>query len=392
MNPSNPLVAEKRNTSCPLVFLINVDWYFLLHWRERALSARDNGWDVWVITCITDAKFRVEMESLGFNVVDVPISRHSINPLVELKVFRAVARALQSVNPAILHSVTIKPICYSLLINKVSRFPVVLSFPGLGILRSESKVSRCVWWFLRTLLGKKYVNTSVSATFENHDDRSFTQDKGLLFSHSEVVPGAGVNLQRYPLLDQKKEGVEVRVLFASRLLRSKGIAKLVNAVGQLVEEGYPIRLVVAGIADYSHSDGLQESELKIIRSKFYVDWLGQVDDMLPVFEDCDVVCLPTSYGEGIPRVLIEGAACGRPLVATDVPGCRDIINQGKNGFIVPVEDQHSLVDALKILVVDSKLRNDFGIAGRAYVESNFSDQVVVSQVLSLYQRIIMKSI
>ncbi|AMX02664.1 glycosyltransferase family 4 protein [Microbulbifer thermotolerans] len=377
----------KERVKRTLVFLINVDWYFLLHWKERAIAAKFDGWDVCIVTRVTEKKFRDEIVSLGFKLLDVPIVRHSFNPLFELKSLVSIARALSSIDVALIHAITIKPICYSLLISKVLKKPIVASFPGLGKLRSDVFISRSVWLFLKVLLkttsGKK--KKRALATFENGDDYALTKKKGLLFSSVEVLPGAGVNLNEYPLLCQPEKGETVRILFAARLLKSKGIKLLEDAVARLVREGYKLELVIAGIPDESHIDRLDKEDIQALRNREFIRWLGRVEDMIPTFSQCDIVCLPTSYGEGIPRILIEGAACGRPLVATDVPGCREIVRHRLNGLLIQPGDVDSLVIALKTLVTNKDLRYQFGLAGRKLVENHFSSEKVISQTLRLYK-------
>ena len=377
-----------RKSRPTLVFFINVDWYFLLHWMDRAIAARKAGWEVCVVTCVTDSEIESKIMSTGIDLINIPISRNSMSLLVELRSAIAAFRVLRAIDVTVLHSITIKPNLYSFVLSRLLKIPTVMSFPGLGALRNSSILSRVVWGILRRLSNFARERNVLVATFENYDDCRFSREKGVYFYRRVVIPGAGVDLRKFPFLRSENRVGPIRVLFGARLLKSKGLLLLVKAIENLIEDGFSLELLVAGIVDESHRDSLTSQEIKFVKDRPFVEWLGKVEDMPPVFDLSDIVCLPTIYGEGVPRILIEGAACGKPLIATDVPGCRDIVEHEKNGILCIANDVDSLMASLERLISSASLRCEFGLNGRILVEHKFSNSQVLTKTLNLYQSLI----
>lgn len=382
--------ATKRKKFMRLAFLINVDWYFLLHWKDRALAAKKNGYDIYVFTNITSARTRAEIEQLGFSIVNIPISRQNVNPFSEfVSAFRVVSELrIHSID--VVHAITIKPVIYASLLRYLKPYPTIMSFPGLGALVSAQGVMKNLFWLAAKLcLAASASDRNVFAIFENRDDINSLRSKGIRFKNSQVILGAGVDVQYFrPIGNSTGRGL--RVLFAARLLRNKGLFDLIRATEALRQAGYEIELHVAGIADREHSDAIAEEDIDDLSQHPGIVWHGQVDNIPELMNNVDAICLPTTYGEGVPRVLIEGAACGKPLVATDVPGCREIVVDDYNGFLVSPGFHMDLVAALKRLADSPELQGIFGRKGRDLVEKSFSNEFVIDRTMQVYSDVFLR--
>ncbi|WP_226704443.1 glycosyltransferase family 4 protein [Microbulbifer elongatus] len=367
-----------------LVFLINVDWYFLLHWCDRALAARDSGFEVWVLTKITKAEHKSKIESFGFSVVDLPISRHSVNPFREVFALYCALKAVIKIDPLILHAVTIKPIFYSSFICRQKKLRLICSFPGLGSLpKYDSILGRTFWFAVRAICARGLSSNNVKVIFENERDLELLCSAGFKFFSVDVVKGAGVDTSLFRPVGLP-ELKTIKVLFAARLLRNKGLSELVTAVKALNERKQCFELHVAGILDEVHPEGLTESEVESLCDKPFVVWHGHISDMSSIIGRCHIVCLPTTYGEGIPRILIEGAACGRALVATDIPGCRDVVFDDFNGVLIQPNCALELERALLLFAEQPHLFESYGANGRSLVEAEMSNSIIIKKTLEIY--------
>ena len=222
--------------------------------------------------------------------------------------------------------------------------------------------------------------------FENNDDRLMLTAVGAVpREHSMVIPGVGVDTSIYHPAAQVPG--PVCVLLASRMLREKGVEYFVEAARRLKSRGAQARFVLIGVPDSFNPGSISEAQLRAWSDEGVVEWQGFRRDMPRALQEAHIVCLPTYYREGVPRILLEAAACGRAVVATDMPGCRDIVHDGVNGLIVPPHDVEKLVDALERLILDHDLRTRLGAAGRALVEQKFALPKVLDQFWQLYSEL-----
>lgn len=372
-----------------LLLIINVDWYFALHWLERAEAAALQGWDVHVAAEITDAQVVERIRKLGIRFYRLPLSRKSINPLREAKALFAINRLIKKIEPDCLHLVTMKAVLYGGFWGRLKDLPAVFSLPGLGGGFNEGGFIQRFW---RVIFagGYRWVFAMHRARVlvENKDDLSLLVSSRIA-SESKVqwIPGAGINLDQYRLVPEPATA-KVRVLFAARLYRNKGLEELIAAVETLVSDGVPVELWVAGIFDPDTRGAYTQAEIAQLLDRHFVRWLGRVEDMAGLMRDVHIVCQPSRVREGLPRVLIEGAASGRPLLATDVPGCREIAIDQLTGLLVSPSDSLALAAALRRLVHDSELRRSLGVAARTLVEENFCGERVITQTLNTYQQVL----
>ncbi|ODB36817.1 hypothetical protein BB427_02035 [Pseudoalteromonas sp. BMB] len=374
-----------------LLYIINADWYFDLHWLERAVFFKEIGYKVHIVMPVNEPEIFNRLENLGFAVTALPIERTSMSILNELKVLKRLYQVIDAVKPDIIHSVTIKPNLYSTIICCIKKIPLVSTYPGLGTLgvSKDSKyvLSRKVIFSLLRIFSKKQRNI---ALFENEEDlQLFNKMKVIPQSRLIRVYGAGINLDSFSFSDIASDRTgTLNLLFASRLLKNKGLSLLFESVKQLNQQGIKVRLKVAGIFDFDSPFAYTQQEIEEMASFDFVDWLGKRSDIKNLITDSDAVCLPTTYGEGVPRILIEACAVGRPVITTPLGGCKDICIDNYNGLLVEPNSVESLTLSLKKLAVDSSLKAEFGKNGRKLVEEKFSNQSVFEQHCDTYKMLL----
>jgi glycosyltransferase involved in cell wall biosynthesis len=369
-----------------LLFLVTEDWYFVSHRLQLARAARDAGAEVAVMAHLTD--FQPLLVKEGFKVIPWRLSRRSLNPFRELNTFLQVIQAYRRERPDLIHHVALKPIIYGgCAARLLGQTPSVNAIAGMGhVFMSRSWQMRLLRSGLLVLLRVALGNENARAVFQNEDDRSLMLRKGVVKLHTTaIIRGAGVNVTQF-CPSPEPSGPPV-VLLASRMLWAKGIGVFVEAARKLRESNVTARLVLVGKPDPENPDSIAEKQLCAWAESGLVEWWGHQDDMAKIMAQANVVCLP-SYGEGVPRVLIEAAACGRAMVATDAPGCRDIVRNGQNGFLVPLRDPEALAHAVRTLIDDPALRSKMGACGREIVIREFSEATVFAQMMTIYQQLV----
>ncbi|MEJ6079957.1 glycosyltransferase family 4 protein [Vibrio sp. 1-Bac 57] len=372
-----------------LLFIINVDWYFKLHWLPRAIAAKESGFDVIVAAHFSNPAIRTELRTLGFSLKPIFLDRKSINPVNNFKTKQHIAKLIDKIQPDIVHSITVKPNVYSGLICCKRKICQVMSVTGLGLTFSSKKMkAKAAKKIISRLYRKVAVNSNSHILFENEDDRElFSCMRIAEKSRLTVIAGAGVDLTEYSY-QEEEENVYPIILFAARMLWDKGLADLVAAAAILRNKGVKFELQVAGILDNQSSAAISELQIEKWNSQGDINWLGEVKDMPKLIGLANIVCLPTTYGEGVPRVLIEAAAIGRAIVTTDVNGCREIVLNNKSGILVPPRDVKALAAALEMLLLDKQTRIGFGLQGRQLVEEKFCQKIVIQRTLEIYNELL----
>lgn len=369
-----------------LLFFVNVDWFFVSHRLPLALKALEEGYEVHLLCGLTDqAEY---LKSLGIIVHPVSLSRSGKNIFNEFAVLFKLYQKITRIKPDIVHLITIKPVLYGGLIARIARVPAVVSaVSGLGYLfvKREEKSSRLIRQLVLLLYRLAMNHPNQRVIFQNPGDRKALVDAvGLIPDKTCMIRGSGVNLNEYRML-QEPDGTPV-IAMASRLLRDKGVCEFVGAAKIIQEKGVVAQFQLIGDPDPENPESVSDQIVEGWKSEGIIDCLGFRGDIAELFSCAHIVVLP-SYREGLPKVLIEAAACGRAVVTTDVPGCRDAIEPNITGILVPVRDSSALAEAIERLIVDKPLRQQMGIAGRHLAEREFSIEKVVEAHFDIYREL-----
>ena len=367
-----------------ILFLVTEDWYFWSHRLPLAREAQRNGFAVIVATRVQEHGRQILSE--GFKLIPIRMRRRSKNPLTELWSIIDLVRIYRSERPDIVHHVAVKPVVYGSIAARIAKAPrVVNAIAGMGYVFSsdsiKAKILRpVIKIILRTLLNRSNTRT----IFQNPDDQKMLIDSGIVRNGlTSLIRGSGVDPQFY-LPSPEPVGM-VTVVLASRMLWDKGIMEFVEAAKSLCSERINARFLLIGDSDVGNPAAVSTTQLEAWSKSGFIEWRGKSNNMKEVFVSCHIVCLPSAYGEGVPKVLIEAASCGRPIVTTDAPGCREIVRHNENGLLVPVRDHLALAQALKMLIEDPSLRERMGARGRKIVLEEFTVEKVIKETLSLYK-------
>ena len=377
---TNTLVTGKRKK---LLFLVTEDWYFCSHRLPPARAALAAGYDVVVATRVE--RRSEEITSEGFKLVALGLRRRSSNPIQEFAAVIEIIKLYWRERPDIVHHVALKPVLYGSFAALLLRRPAVVNaMAGMGFLFTSSRRSAGLLRAVVSRIFRVLLNAGRNVLIlQNPDDVTMLVAGGLVEpSRVRLIRGSGVNTERFHPAPEP-EGTPV-VMLASRMLWDKGVGEFVAAAKELRGRGVIARFVLVGDGDADNPASIPDAQLKAWHDGGVVECWGRCDDMPAAFAQAHIVCLP-SYREGLPKVLLEAAACGKPLVATDAPGCREIVRHNENGLLVPLRDATALAQAIERLLVDSALRLAMGKRGREMVETEFSEDHVARQTLAVYQ-------
>lgn len=364
-----------------LLFFVTVDWYFCSHRLPLAIAARAAGFEVVVVTQV-QCHGQV-IEDAGLRVVHLNCSRRSTNPFSELRVLFGLISIYRREKPDIVHHVAMKPVLYGAIAARVARVPAVVNaLTGMGYLFSSgTRFARLllppVRLALRVLLRRGRV------IVQNSDDAALMRSLGV--NSLVVIRGSGVDPQQFA--PGPEPAPPVTVMLASRLLWDKGVGEFVEAARLLKARGVPARFVLVGAPDAGNRSSVSEATVEAWESEGIVECWGHRADMPSIVPQAHIACLPSYYREGVPKSLIEAASCGLPIVTTDTPGCREIVVDGENGFLVPPRDAVTVADALQELAEDSVLRRRMGERSRLKVESEFAQNRVIEASLAVYREL-----
>lgn len=369
-----------------LIFLVSEDWFFRSHFLDRAIAARDAGFDVGVATRISGACD--SLRSLGLRVFPIEIDRSAIDPVHDLSLLRALVALYRRERPDIVHHVALKPILYGTLAARFAGVRRVVNAPvGMGFVFSSSSLKArmlrpMVSLALRMLLSPRGGHVIV----ENRDDlETLLRNRMTVAGSVSLIRGAGVSLFAFqPHAEQP--GVPV-VLLVARMLRDKGVVEFVEAARSLRAAGLQARFLLVGAPDPGNPASIDQSQLEAWRREGVVEWPGRRDDIAEMLAEAHIACLP-SYREGLPKALAEAAAAGRPIVTTDVPGCREVVRDGIEGLLVPPRDAMRLAGALERLLRDPALRLRMGRAARARAVECFSTERINGETLQVYRELL----
>lgn len=373
-------------TKPKLLYLVSVDWYFCSDALTLARAARDAGFDVVVATCVQDHGERIAKE--GFRLVPIKLRRRTQPPWREAAAIWEIIWLYRRERPDLVHHLALKPMLYGGLAAAVTGVPAVVNaLTGMGyVFVSRDWRARALRPMIRMCLRLLLDRRGSRLILQNPDDMRFLVDAGVIApDRVRLIRGSGVNIDHFAPAPEPA-GPPVAVLVA-RMLWDKGVGEAVEAARLLKARGSPVRIVLAGDPDPENPASIPEAQLRRWEAEGIVEWRGHVDDVAALLRQSHIAVLP-SYREGLPKSLLEAAASARPIVASDVPGCREIARHGENGLLVPVRESASLADAIERLARDSKLRHRMGRRGREIVLECFSEVKVVGQTIALYRDIL----
>lgn len=367
-----------------ILFVVTEDWYFLQHRLPMARAAARAGYEVHLATHVNND--RQAIEGFGFKVHPLNWRRGSLNPLDILSIVREIRRLYRRLKPAIIHHVALQPVVIGSLASTGMPLAQLNSFVGLGsAFASPELKARVIWAVLRLVLPRLANRSRTIVTVENADDKAELAAMGLQPDRIFVLPGSGVDVDRFVPLAEP-EGAATAA-FVGRLLVNKGIRTLIAAHDLLSDRGIRVRLLIAGEPDPANPTSIPIEEIATWKKRAGITVMGHVSDISTVWKLAHFAILPSRGGEGLPMSLLEAAACGRPLVATDVPGCREIARAGVNALLVPVDDPPALAEAIAHMARESALRRRFGQASRRIAETDYASEIVGREVVTLYDRL-----
>ncbi len=371
-----------------LLFVVSEDWYFCSHRLPLAQAALAEGFDVAVATRVTahgDA-----IRQAGIRLIPIGMQRRSMNVLHELRSVLELRRIIGGEAPDIVHNVAIKPILHGSIAARLAGCgAVVNAITGLGfIFTSSSARARLARPIVELALRWVLSGSASRVIVQNPEDAEFLVDRGMARrDRVTLIRGSGVDTSKFaPAPEPTRAPI---VMLASRMLRDKGVAEFVGAARLVLDEGVTARFVLVGGPDPGNWASIPEDELRKLADRPGIEWWGPRSDMPAVLGEAAIVCLPT-HGEGVPKVLLEAASCGRAIIATDVKGCREVVQPGVNGLLVPPRDPAALAAAVRTLLLDAPTRRRMGAAGRELVQREFGvDQVAVA-TLTIYRELLVR--
>lgn len=376
-------MTRRVDSSARLLFLVTEDWYFCSHRLPLAQAAVNAGFEVSVATRVT--QHEEQIRAAGIRVFPFKMTRRGFNPLAEfLTLFRLIS-LYRYYRPDIVHHVALKPVVYGSLAAAIARIPsTVNAIAGFGYAFSSSDGTAKL---LKTVVGvalPRLLNRRGSRVIvQNPDDRAALHKLGVEQQRIALIAGAGVNQSEFRVDEEAPSPITVTL--AGRMIWDKGIQEFVEAA-RVVKNRLPeTRFVLVGKPDPGNPNAVSTEQLEQWNRDGPVEWLGFRSDMPRVLRESHVVCLPSSYGEGIPKILIEAAASGKPIVATDIPGCREIVRHGESGYLVSPGDHNALVAALADLIGSAAKRREMGRRGRDLVDASFTLDRVIADTLALYR-------
>ena len=377
--------ANRPDRAAPrVIYLVTEDWYFISHRLPMARAARKAGFEVHVATRVD--RYRGAIEAEGFHLHPISWRRGSLDPRDLIRVVREVRKLYRRIEPALAHHVALPATVVGSLAAVGLPIACLNAMTGLGTMFTSDTAKVRLARVVLTLSLRRLLNRPRSAVLvQNLDDRAVIERLGVDRERIALIPGSGVDIDT--LTPKPEPAGPVTIAFVGRLVESKGLRTLMAAHERLGQRGRDIRLLIAGLPDAANPTSIPPQEIESWSGRPNVAHLGFVEDIEALWACAHIAVLP-SHREGMPLSLLEAAACGRPLVATDVPGCRDVARSGVNAFLVPLDDAEALADAIERLALDPGLRRKFGEASRELAELQFSSARIGRDLVRLYRHLL----
>jgi glycosyltransferase involved in cell wall biosynthesis len=339
----------------------------------------NKGWDVYAVA--PKSKFTENLQKDGCTVLDLDISRKGVNPLLDAKLLLRLWNILRKSQPDVFLAFTVKPVIYGTLVAKLCGIRTINTITGMGTtFMSTTVLTRFVIALYR--ISQKWAEKVV---FQNSDDQMLLQTMGIVsVEQTTKVPGSGIDLDRFSVAPFREDESFI-FLFAGRLIWDKGIGEFIDAARYVKKTYQSIRFRVVGALDFDNRTAITNDQICAWEEENIIEYLGEVEDIRSLISQSDCIVLP-SYREGLPRILLEGAAMGRPLIATDVPGCREVIEEGVTGYLCRVRDPIDLGEkCLRMYSLSPTQRKTIGLNARKMVEQRFDEKIVIDHYLDLIE-------
>ena len=375
-------LANIQQQNRHLVYVITEDWFFASHFLDRSLAALACGYRVTVVT--RSRETAKQLETLGLSFRNIEFARRGLNPLKEILTILQLRKIFRQLKPDIIHNIALKPVVLGSIAAQFARVQnVVNALVGMGyVFTSTEKQARLLRPFVNSLIRYVLNHQNTKVIIENNDDlNNLVAGKFVKRESIALIKGAGVDLEKFSY--QQQPPAPIKVIMVSRMLRDKGVEEFVQAARLINETKSEVQFLLVGEADQGNPTSISRKQLENWNQDGSVNWLGARTDVAELLTSCHIACLP-SYREGLPKSLIEAAAAGRPIVTTDVPGCREVVTEGVNGFLVPPQDPKSLATAIDKLLADPDLREKMGITNRLKAELEFANAIIIQQTQTVY--------
>lgn len=350
------------------------------------MAVIDAGYDVYVLANFSDNNIYEKLTRLGFKCVDSKTEEHSLNPFLFIFNVFYCFKQLNKINPDIVHSITIKPGIMSCIWVKMKNKKLVYSFVGLGrVFESSNLFYRMMKCFIKVMYRYFFLSTNCRVLFEHKQDQEKIMSlMKIPKSKTDVIDGAGINTDYFSYKNEPRL-YKVKVLFASRMLWSKGLGTLIKAKQILQQKGVTFDLLVAGIIVDNDRDAISISQIESWHNSGDIEWLGKRNDIREIIEGVNIVALPSVYSEGIPRILLEAGAIGRSVISFDSGGCGSLIIDGYNGYLVPKNNIEEFAVKLSNLINNQHVREFMGVNARRLIEEKYSSELVIKKTVTIYE-------
>ena len=373
---------KETDRSRHLVYVITEDWFFASHFLDRAIAAVDAGYKVTVVTRCRDAAR--EFKNHGLFTENIELSRRGLNPITELATILRLRSTLKRLKPDIVHNIALKPVVLGSLAAQLAGVRNIVNAPvGMGyVFTSQESKARVLRPIVKVLIRYVLGRRNRRVIIENHDDFENLVSGGFA-SHDSIalIKGAGVDVRKFAHRPEPAE--PVKVIMVSRLLRDKGVHEFIDAAKTVRSKNNNVQFLLVGDIDDGNPTSINSAAIADLANSKDVTWLGARTDIAKLLAESHIACLP-SYREGLPKSLIEAASVGRPIVTTDVPGCREVVTHMVNGLLVKPRDAQALASAIEKLADDPKLRKSMGEENRRKAEAQYANEIIINQTQSVY--------
>ena len=367
------------------MFICNEDWFFISHRLPIGIEALNKGYEVHIASNLTGS--HRQLLDYKFKVHKLNIDRCKINFLNSVQLIFEILKLLKEVKPNIIHAITIKPVLFSgIALKFYKKAAFVASISGLGyVFISKDIFLKIIKVFVKISYKFALSHKRIKVIFQNKNDSSLiTNICKLKSSEKTLIHGSGVDLEFYKPLE--KDNNSNVVLFASRLLITKGILEFIESAKELIDKKY--KFTVAGKLDFENPDCISIEQLRKWESDNYIKYLGEAENVRDLIRKSKIVVLPSYYGEGLPKILIEAAACGKPVITTNHPGCRDAILPNKTGLLIPIKNSKELSIAINKLFESPKLYKSMSREARKLAIKKFDIKMVIKRHMQIYRELI----